>query len=778
MHGRVPPEPGLPAAAPPPRPARLKRRRPLSLRTHLALLILAVLLPSLVLGAAALVQAVEAHRSAVEAQVRGTARALALVVDREMAALLAAADTLADMRYADPTDDALPLFLDRARRLAKPLSGWVVVQDPATGAVLASTAPDAALVLPDATQPHSPQARAVAAGHPVASDLVQDPATRQAAIGAAAPVLRDGQVRAVVSIWTDPERLSDMLADQELPAGGFASLADTQGRVVARSSDHARFLGQRVGSFNRPDFLTERVGRSRNLEGADMLIAAIPLDNTAGWMMAVAEPWSRFSNAQAASILRLGLGGLVALGLGAAVAVLLARRILRPVQALAWDANLVATGPSTMPQPVGVAELDALARAIVQARATLADRAAAAALAEAEARTQRDLLRSVLDATAEPVSAKNRRGQYVLANHAAQLALAPDSRTLVGLHTRDIMPAAHAELALEQDQKVLRSGQPVTYEHRAETLLGARDFITTKVPWRGPDGGLLGVVAVSHDVTEARQAQAHLAGAQARLLQVSRLGATAAMAAGLAHEINQPLTAAANYLHAGARLLGPAGAAPPRGAELEAAREALPEAATQAVRAGEILRRLRGFVARGETERDVLPVARLLRDAEAVLRAAAGSTAGLVLQLDAALEGPGAPLVLVDAVQMQQVLFNLVRNAAESMQAGPVRKGQAALVLLHAGLDSKGIALRVIDRGAGVGEAVLTHLFEPFITTKANGLGVGLAICRTVVEAHGGTLAYAPNPDGGSIFTIVLQPVAARPAEPGRVPIASEARHG
>jgi two-component system sensor kinase FixL len=778
MHGRLPPEPGLPAAAPAPRPARLKRRRPLSLRTHLVLLILAVLLPSLLLGAAALVQAVAAHRGAVEAQVRGTARALALAVDREMAALLAAADTLADMRSADPTDDALPLFLDRARRLAKPLSGWVVVQDPATGAVLGSTVADAALVLPDATQPHSPQARAVAAGHPVASDLVRNPATRQAAIGAAAPVLLDGHPHAVVSIWTDPERLSDMLADQELPPDGFATLTDTQGRVVARSADHARFLGQRVGRFGQPDFLTERVGRSRNIDGAEVLIATQPLDGPAGWMMAVGEPWSRFYSAQAASILRLGLGGLVALGLGAAVAVLLARRILRPVQALAWNAKLVANGPATMPRPVGVAELDALARAIVQARATLADRAAAAALAEAEARTQRDLLRSVLDATAEPVTAKNRRGQYVLANHAAQRSLAPDSRTLVGLHVRDIMPAAHAELALEQDQKVLRSGQPVTYEHRAETLLGAREFITTKVPWRGPDGGLLGVVAVSHDVTEARQAQAHLAGAQARLLQVSRLGATAAMAAGLAHEINQPLTAAANYLHAGARLLGPAGAAPPSAAELEAAREALPEAATQAVRAGEILRRLRGFVARGETERHAVPVARLLRDAEAVLRAAAGSAAGLALQLDAALEEPGAPLVLVDAVQMQQVLFNLVRNAAESMQAGPVRKGQAALVLLQAGLDSEGIALRVIDRGAGVGAAVLPHLFEPFITTKANGLGVGLAICRTVVEAHGGTLAYAPNPDGGSIFTIVLQPVAARPAEPGRVPIASEARHG
>lgn len=778
MHGRVPPEPGLSAAPPPPAPAGPQRRRSLSLRSHLALLILAVLLPSLLLGAATLWQAAEAHRSAVESQVRFTARALALAVEREMAALLAAADTLSDMRSADPTAGSLDMFLDRSRRLAQPLAGWVVLQDPATGAVLATTAPDAALLLPDATQPHSPQARAVALGRPVPSDLVLNPATRLAAIGAAAPVLREGQVRAVVTIWTDPERLSDMLADQELPPDGFASLTDTQGRVVARSSEHARFVGQRVGRFGEPDFLTERVGRGRNLEGTDVLVAAHPLEAIPGWMMSVGEPWSRFSDAQVASILGLGLGGLVALGLGATVAVLLARRILRPVQALAGENPLVAPAPARAPQPVGVTELDTLARAIVQARATLADRATAAALAEAEARAQRDLLRSVLDATAEPVTAKNRRGQYVLANHAAQMALGPGARTLVGLHTRDIMPAAHAELALEQDQKVLRSGEPVTYEHRAETLHGARDFITTKVPWHDTEGGLLGVVAVSHDVTEARQAQAHLAGAQARLLQVSRLGATAAMAAGLAHEINQPLTAAANYLHAGARLLGPAGAAPPSAEELEAAREALPEAAAQAVRAGEILRRLRGFVARGETERQAMPAARMLREAEAVLRAAAGSAARLVLQLDEALEGPGAPLVLVDPVQMQQVLFNLVRNAAESLQAGSLPPGQAPVVVLQAGLASDGIAIRVVDRGAGVSEAVVAHLFEPFVTTKANGLGVGLAICRTVVEAHGGSLAYAPHPEGGSIFTIVLQTEAARPDQLDRAHLASEARHG
>jgi C4-dicarboxylate-specific signal transduction histidine kinase len=122
---------------------------------------------------------------------------------------------------------------------------------------------------------------------------------------------------------------------------------------------------------------------------------------------------------------------------------------------------------------------------------------------------------------------------------------------------------------------------------------------------------------------------------------------------------------------------------------------------------------------------------------------------------------------------MQQVLFNLVRNAAEAMQGQP-----QAVVLLQAAAGSGGVEIHVADRGPGVAQAIVPQLFEPFVTTKPRGLGVGLAICRTVVEAHGGSLAYAPRPEGGSIFTIILKPAPATANQAGRAPMPIEARHG
>lgn len=750
MHGRVPPEPN-PITAP-----RLSASgRALGLRGHLVLLMLAVLLPALALGGAALWQAAEAHREAVEAQVRGTARALALAVDRDIAAHLAVAAALADMPEADPDTGDPREFADLAQRLTLPLAAWAVLSDAASGQQLVNTRLPPGTMLPLKPRPQGPRDQVVATGRPVVVDLLRNQATGEPVIGVLAPVLRDGRVVRVVGVWADPARLSTMLATQALPADGFATLIDTHGVVVARSINPARFVGQQVTDRQRPDWLSERVTRRQNLEGRDMLIAITPLAGTTGWMMAVAEPWARFANAQAASILRLAAGGIAALTLGGLVALALARRILRPVETLARDAALVASSQTPAPRaPSGISELDRLAGSIAGARDELRARAATAAAAEADARAQRDLLVSVIDATAEPVFAKDRRGCFRLVNQAMAGIFNRTKESMVGLHTRDLTPAAEAEQALQWDRDVIATEQPETREHVVTTAGGARRFITTRMPWRGADGSVIGVVGVAHDTTEARAARQRLDEAQARLFQVSRLGATAAMAAGLAHEINQPLTAAANYLRAAARMLGGAADPPPSPDRLEQARKTLPDAAAQAVRAGEILRRLRGFIARGETEREPWPIAVLLRDAMPVLRAALeGGNVALVLELDPMLDRPGQGVVLVDPVQLHQVLFNLVRNAAEAMRNQP-----EARVLLRARATETGIAVAVIDHGSGIMPDVLAHLFEPFVTSKPDGLGVGLAICRGVVEAHGGTLVAAANPDGGSSFTFTLRP--------------------
>lgn len=750
MHGRVPPEQIAPAP-----PQAVAAVRTLELRFHLVLLMLAVLLPALAFGAAALWQAVDAHRAAMEAQVRGTARALALAVDRAIAAHLAMAAALADLPEADPDSGDLREFADLAQRLMVPLSAWTVLSEAGTGQQLVNTRLPPGVPLPAKLLPGGPREQVEATGQPVVVDLFRNQVTGSPVIGVMAPVLRGGKVVRVVGVWTDPTQLSRMLAAQGLPADGFATLIDRNGTVVARSVGHTRFVGQRVPDIVRTDWLTDRVSRTRNLEGRDMLIAMTPLSDAPGWVMAVAEPWARFSEPRAGSILRLVGGGFGALALGSIVAVALARRILRPVQILAQEAALVVSGPApTTRAPSGIRELDTLAAAIGDAREELRDRAAAAAAAEAEARAQRDLLVSVIDATAEPVFAKDRRGCLRLVNLAMASTFNRDKNAMVGMHTRDIAPAAEAEDAMLWDRRVITTQQPETREHDVTTASGKRRFVTTRMPWRGADGTIIGVVGVAHDITEARQAQARLDEAQARLFQVSRLGATAAMAAGLAHEINQPLTAAANYLRAGARMLGGPNDPPPTPDRLEQARKTLPDAAAQAVRAGDILRRLRGFITRGETERHPQPIATLLRDAMPVLRAALeGERATLLLEIDPAVDQPGHGLVLVDPVQLHQVLFNLVRNAAEAM------RGMAdAQVLLRARRTACGIEIGVIDRGAGIPPEVLAHLFEPFVTTKPDGLGVGLAICRSVIEAHGGTLAATSNPDGGSIFTFTLRP--------------------
>jgi PAS domain S-box-containing protein len=767
MHGRVPPEPI--ALAPP--PGQAARARTLGLRVHLALLMLAVLLPALAFGGAALWQAADAHRAAVEAQVRGTARALALAVDRAIAAHLAVAAALADMPEADPDTGDLREFADLAQRLVGPLSAWAVLSEAGSGQQLVNTRLPPGAPLPAKLLPGGPRDQVEATGQAVVVDLFRNQLTGDPVIGVMAPVLRHGKVVRVVGVWTDPTQLSRMLAAQDLPTDGFATLIDRNGAVVARSVNHTRFVGQRVSDIARPDWLSERVSRTQNLEGRDMLIAITPLAGASGWVMAVAEPWARFSDARSESILRLVGGGFGALALGSIVAVALARRILRPVQMLAREAEQVVSGPPPMARaPSGIRELDGLAAAIGDAREELRDRAAAAATAEAEARAQRDLLVSVIDATAEPVFAKDRRGCLRLVNLAMARTFNLDKAMMVGLHTRDIAPAAEAEAAMQWDRRVITTEQPETREHDVTTASGKRRFVTTRMPWRGADGAIIGVVGVAHDITEARQAQARLDEAQARLFQVSRLGATAAMAAGLAHEINQPLTAAANYVRAGARMLGAPDDPPPTPDRLEQARKTLPDAAAQAVRAGEILRRLRGFITRGETERHPQPIATLLRDAMPVLRAALeGERATLMLEIDPAIDRPGQGQVLVDAVQLHQVLFNLVRNAAEAM------RGQAEVqVLLRARKTDAGIEIGVIDRGAGIPPDVLAHLFEPFVTTKPDGLGVGLAICRSVVEAHGGTLAATSNADGGSIFTFTLRPEPAI-AAPAHVPEASHA---
>ena len=234
---------------------------------------------------------------------------------------------------------------------------------------------------------------------------------------------------------------------------------------------------------------------------------------------------------------------------------------------------------------------------------------------------------------------------------------------------------------------------------------------------------------------------------QSELLHVSRLSTMGEMASALAHELNQPLAAITNYLHASGRMLQ--GSSDERAARVK---EVMDKAAAQALRAGEVVRHLREFVARGETEKEVASVRKLVEEASALaLLVAKEQSVQLSLQFD-----PSIDLVLVDRVQIQQVLLNLLRNAIEAMQASARRE----LVISTAAAPDDLVEVTVADSGSGIAPEIAGKLFERFVTTKQHGMGVGLSISRTIVESHGGRIAVEPNPEGGTIFRFTIPRVA------------------
>jgi two-component system, LuxR family, sensor kinase FixL len=246
------------------------------------------------------------------------------------------------------------------------------------------------------------------------------------------------------------------------------------------------------------------------------------------------------------------------------------------------------------------------------------------------------------------------------------------------------------------------------------------------------------------DLTFAQEREHLLHEMQSELLHVSRLSTMGEMAAALAHELNQPLSAMTNYLRGSKLLL--------RDSTDEHAKkisDALDKAAEQALRAGSVIERLRQFIARGETEKRVESIRKLVEETSSLaLLTAKDQSIRTSFQFD-----PSADQVMVDRVQIQQVLLNLLRNAIEAMRTSACRE----LVISTASAADNMVVVSVADTGCGITPDLLSKLFQPFVTTKQTGLGIGLSLSRTIIESHGGQITAESNPDGGTIFRFTLR---------------------
>jgi two-component system, LuxR family, sensor kinase FixL len=246
------------------------------------------------------------------------------------------------------------------------------------------------------------------------------------------------------------------------------------------------------------------------------------------------------------------------------------------------------------------------------------------------------------------------------------------------------------------------------------------------------------------DLTERQQAELRLRNLQNELARVSGRAALGTVATTIAHQLNPPLTATVNYVEGVQIMLE---AAEP---DIAAARAALGEAATQAFRAGEIVQRLRDAVSLSGPEHRIENLPQLIEDASGLALAALGSGdrgVDVHISLDRAAE-----TVLADGIQVQQVLLSLIRNALEAMESSSTQELEITSRQEAGGY----VRLTVADSGPGIGEEVSARLFQPFTSTKADGMGLGLSVCRSIVEAHGGRIWTEPSSLGGTAFHFTL----------------------
>ncbi len=245
------------------------------------------------------------------------------------------------------------------------------------------------------------------------------------------------------------------------------------------------------------------------------------------------------------------------------------------------------------------------------------------------------------------------------------------------------------------------------------------------------------------DLTGSRATEQQMHTLQAELAHVSRISAMGTLATSIAHELNQPLTAITNYVEAARDLLDE-----PTPENLVMIREALGESVAEAVRAGQIVQRLRNFISRGEAVREFSSLARLVKEASAL---ALINGDGRDVDFDVALDA-GHDRVFVDSVQIQQVLVNLIRNALEAMHDSRIKQ----LTITSEPHDNDMVRVSVCDSGPGLDQFVAERLFHPFVSTKPSGMGLGLSICNTIINAHDGQIWAEPSSMGGTKFNFTL----------------------
>ncbi len=361
------------------------------------------------------------------------------------------------------------------------------------------------------------------------------------------------------------------------------------------------------------------------------------------------------------------------------------------------------------------------------------------------AREREERLRSITQTAPDAIVVIDEAGIIDTVNPAAERLFGYAGDELVGENVRILMPSPYREahdahLARYSEtgkKRVIGIGRVVVGRRKDGTTFPARLSIGEIELEQGRlFTGFL------HDITERQDIQRRAGILQQELMHASRLSAMGEMATGIAHELNQPLTAIMNYAKAARRHLGRTDPDPAPIADL------VDKAGRQAERAAEIIKRLRRFIKKDEIERRLEPINTVVEEAAALaLIGASDRNIELIFSLDDAL-----PPVLMDRIEVQQVVLNILRNAIEAFEG----TGERKIRISTRAAPAHQVEVDIRDNGPGLAPHVADDPFRPFQTTKADGMGIGLAISHTIIDAHGGRLWAENPPEGGAAFRFTL----------------------
>lgn len=364
-----------------------------------------------------------------------------------------------------------------------------------------------------------------------------------------------------------------------------------------------------------------------------------------------------------------------------------------------------------------------------------------------EVHSARAQFQALLDAAVDAIVLIDERGLILGFNRSAESLFGYAAAEVVGHNVRMLMPEPYRAEHDEYIQRYLDSGEAriigIGREVTAQRKDGSCFPIDLSVGEIADDTGPARFVGIIRDLTERKVVEQEIVEQRERLAHLTRLGTIGEMTTAIAHEINQPLTAISTYAQASERLLR---SGTSDEAELASTLHKIGE---QARRAGEVIRHLRRLVKQRDSETEIADLNELIRD---LLHLAQVDTRAHGLSIHTELANR-LPPIEVDSIQIQQVILNLIRNAVDAMAEW---RADDALIIRTAALDKNWVEVRVIDSGPGIPNLVLERLFEPFVTTKPDGLGVGLSICRSILNSHGGELHFDSNSPAGTVARFTL----------------------